>query len=84
MLEVPLAISHMDLCPLFDDCAFLKEWPGVPVGNEEGEIIAKAIGDKRAILLSHHGLLIAGGSIEEACVLALLFERAAKMQLLAM
>ncbi len=66
MLEVPLAISHMDLCPLFDDCAFLKEWPGVPVGNEEGEIIANAIGDKRAILLSHHGLLIAGRSIEEA------------------
>lgn len=84
MLEVPLAISHMDLCPLFDDCAFLKEWPGVPVGNEEGEIIASAIGDKRAILLSHHGLLIAGRSIEEACVLALLFERAARMQLLAM
>ncbi|MBV7546211.1 aldolase [Pseudomonas sp. PDM26] len=84
MLEVPLAVSHMDICPLFDDCAFLKDWPGVPVGNEEGEIISKAIGDKRAILLSHHGLLIAGGSIEEACVLALLFERAARMQLLAM
>lgn len=84
MLEVPLEVSHMDLCPLFDDCAFLKEWPGVPVGNEEGEIISKAIGDKRAILLSHHGLLIAGRSVEEACVLALLFERAAKMQLLAM
>ncbi|MDR6711619.1 L-fuculose-phosphate aldolase [Pseudomonas hunanensis] len=83
MLEVPLAVSHMDICPLFDDCAFLKDWPGVPVGNEEGEIISKAIGDKRAILLSHHGLLIAGGSIEEACVLALLFERAARMQLLA-
>lgn len=84
MLEVPLAVSHMDICPLFEDCAFLKDWPGVPVGNEEGEIIAEAIGDKRAILLSHHGLLVAGGSIEEACVLALLFERAAKMQLLAM
>lgn len=84
MLEVPLAVSHMDLCPLFDDCAFLKEWPGIPVGNEEGEIIANAIGDKRAILLSHHGLLIAGGTVEEACVLALLFERAARMQLLAM
>jgi L-fuculose-phosphate aldolase len=84
MLEVPLAVSHMDICPLFDDCAFLKDWPGIPVGNEEGEIIAHAIGDKRAILLAHHGLLIAGGSIEEACVLALLFERAARMQLLAM
>lgn len=84
MLEVPLEISHMDTCPLFEDCAFLKDWPGVPVGNEEGEIISAALGDKKAILLSHHGQLVAGASIEEACVLAMLMERAAKMQLLAM
>ena len=84
MLEVPLVISHMDLCPLYDEVAFLSKWPGVPVGNEEGEIISAAIGDKKAILLTHHGQLIAGASIEEACVLAILIERAAKMQLLAM
>jgi len=54
------------------------------VGNEEGEIISTALGSKRAILLSHHGMLIAAGSVEEACVLALQFERAARMQLLAM
>lgn len=84
MLEVPLEISHMDVCPLYDDVAFLKDWPGVPVGNEEGEIISKAIGDKKAILLSHHGQLVAGATIEEACVLGMLIERAAKMQLLAM
>ncbi len=84
MLEVPLEVSHMDNCPLYGDVAFLKNWPGVPVGNEEGEIISKALGSKRAILLSHHGMLIAAGSVEEACVLALQFERAARMQLLAM
>lgn len=84
MLEVPLEISHMDTTPLYDDCAFLKTWPGVPVGNEEGEIIAAALGDKRAILLAHHGQLVAAKSIEEACVLALLIERAARLQLLAM
>ena len=84
MLEVPLQISHMDTCPLYGDVAFLKDWPGVPVGNEEGEIISKAIGDKKAILLSHHGQLVAGASIEEACVLGMLIERAAKLQLLAM
>ena len=39
-LEVPLVVSHMDLCPLYGDVAFLEKWPGVPVGNEEGEIIA--------------------------------------------
>ncbi|WP_446901241.1 aldolase [Burkholderia sp. YIM B11467] len=84
MLEQPLVVSHMDTCPLYDDCAFLKDWPGVPVGNEEGEIISKALGDKRAILLSHHGQLVVGKTIEEACMLALLIERAAKLQLLAM
>lgn len=84
MLEVPLAISQMDLCPLYEDCAFLSEWPGVPVGNEEGEIITKALGDKRTILLSHHGQLSTGNTIEEACVLGVLIERAAKLQLLAM
>ncbi|SFL96600.1 aldolase [Rugamonas rubra] len=84
MLALPLQIAQMDTTPLYDDCAFLGEWPGVPVGNEEGEIIAAALGDKRAILLAHHGQLVVGASIEEACMLALLIERAAQLQLLAM
>jgi L-fuculose-phosphate aldolase len=74
----------MDLCPLHDDCAFLERWPGVPVGNEEGEIISGALGDRRAILLAHHGQLVTGRTVEEACGLALLIERAARLQLLAM
>lgn len=84
MLEVPLQISQMDTTPLYDDCAFLKDWPGVPVGNEEGEIISTALGDKRAILLAHHGQLVTGATVEEACNLAVLIERAARLQLLAM
>lgn len=83
MLEMPLEVSHMDICPLFEDCAFLKKWPGIPVGNDEGIIISGALGEKRAILLSHHGMLVTGASVEEACVLAILMERAARMQLLA-
>lgn len=70
-------------CVLYDDVAFVANWPGIPVGNEEGELIAAALGKKRALLLSHHGLLIAGSTVEEACVLAIAFERAARMQLLA-
>jgi len=84
MLEVPLIVSHMDTTPLYGDCAFLADWPGVPVGNEEGEIISAALGDKKAILLAHHGQVIAGASIEEACSLGILIERAAKLQLAAM
>jgi L-fuculose-phosphate aldolase len=84
MLEVPLEIAHMDNCILYDDVAFASAWPGVPVGNEEGEFITAALGDKHALLLSHHGLLIAARTVEEACVLSIAVERAAKMQLIAM
>ncbi|MGY4492077.1 aldolase [Pseudomonas sp. TE3610] len=83
MLEVPLQVSHMDLMPLYDDCAFLPTWPGIPVGNEEGELIAGALGDKRTILLGHHGHVCTGNTVEQACMLALLIERAAQLQLLA-
>ena len=62
----------------------VSDWPGVPVGNEEGIFISAALGQKRAVLLSHHGQLVAGKTIEEACNLAILIERAARLQLLAM
>ena len=83
MVGEELAIAHMDTSMFYDDVAFLPEWPGVPIGDEEGEIITKAIGSKRAILLAHHGQLVACGNIEEAAVLAIFIERAARMQLLA-
>ena len=74
----------MDTAMFYDDCAFLEHWPGPPIGDDEGELIATALGDKRAILLAHHGQLSAGSSIEEATVLAYHFEVAARLQLLAM
>ncbi len=83
MLGRPLEIAHMDTCVLFDDIAFLPSWPGVPVGDDEGKLISNALGNKRAILLAHHGLLVACRSVEEACVVALQCERAARLQLLA-
>lgn len=81
MIGEPLAVAHMDATPLFDDCAFLREWPGLPIGDEEGQIISEAMGDKHAILLANHGLLTAGRSVEEATMLAVWLEHAADMQL---
>lgn len=84
MLGVPLIISHMDSCLLYEKVGFLPEWPGVPVSSLEGELFASTIGQNKALLLAHHGLLVVAGSVEEAFVLAVKFERAAKMQLSAM
>jgi L-fuculose-phosphate aldolase len=83
MIGEPLVVSHMDTSMFYEDCAYLPEWPGVPIGDDEGRIISDALGDKRAILLAHHGLLTACDTIEEAAVLALFMERAARLQLLA-
>jgi L-fuculose-phosphate aldolase len=79
----PLIAAHMDTAMFYDDCAYLAEWPGPPIGDEEGRIIHEALGDKRAILLAHHGQLAATTTIEEAAVLAVFIERAARMQVLA-
>jgi L-fuculose-phosphate aldolase len=84
MLGCSLSVTHMDSCMLYDDIAYLQKWPGIPVSNNEGEIISKALGSKRGVLLAHHGLLIAGETIEQACVLAIQCEHAAKLQLMAM
>ena len=67
----PLVAAHMDTAMFYDDCAYLAEWPGPPIG------------DDRAILLAHHGQLVATSTIEEAAVLAVFIERAARMQVLA-
>jgi L-fuculose-phosphate aldolase len=79
----PLKTIHMDSAMLHGT-AHLPEWPGVPVADDEGRIISGALGNAKTILLANHGLLTAGASVEEATYLAVFFERAARMQLLAM
>jgi L-fuculose-phosphate aldolase len=81
LLGEELVVAHMDTCVLYENCAYLAEWPGVPIGDEEGRIISEALGDKPAVLLAHHGLLTATESVERAVVLAFYLERAARMQL---
>lgn len=81
MLGEPLAVAHMDATMFYDDCAFMTEWPGNPVTELEGELISRALGPKRAVLLANHGLATVGQTIEEAAWMALCFERAAKMQI---
>ena len=77
----PLVIAQMDMTPLHDDCAFLAEWPGVPIADDEGVIISRALGSKRAIILAHHGYLTAGTTTQQATYLSVYLERAARMQI---
>ncbi|CAH0018757.1 unnamed protein product [Clonostachys rhizophaga] len=76
----PLVVAQMDMTPFYDDCAWLGDWPGLPIANQEGVVITKALGQNRSILLAHHGLLTAGKSVQESAYLCIMLERAARIQ----
>lgn len=81
MIGRTIEISHMDATPFYDNCAYLPEWPGLPITDDEGRVISEALGDKLTLMLAHHGLLTAGQTIAEAAVLALWMEQVAQVQL---
>ena len=75
----------MDVMAFYEDVQFLPSWPGIPFGDEEGEIIAELLGDNYySALLANHGLIVGGKTIEEATYRAYFFEMAAEIQLDAM
>lgn len=80
-LQTPLIVAHMDQTPFMDDCAFLAEWPGLPIADDEGRIISEALGDKMSIILAHHGYLTSGRTVAQASFLSVYLERAARMQM---
>ncbi|MFC1815540.1 class II aldolase/adducin family protein, partial [Thermodesulfobacteriota bacterium] len=63
--------------PIFTETALLIR------SAELGQAVAGCLNEHRAILLRNHGVVVAGTSIEEATVYAVLLERAAKLQVMA-
>ena len=60
--------------PLFTETTELIQTP------EQGKAVARKLGNQYALLLQNHGIVVAGRSIEEATVLAIRLEKAAKAQ----
>eukprot|EP01084_Bolivina_argentea_P199688 341649_1 len=82
MTGMKLFISHMDTMAFYDDVQYLSNWPGIPFGDEEGDMISSVLSSNYwSALLAHHGLIVGGRSIEEATYRAYFFERAARMQI---
>jgi ribulose-5-phosphate 4-epimerase/fuculose-1-phosphate aldolase len=50
--------------------------------REQGARVAKALGDRKAVLMRSHGVAIVGSSIEQTVILAVTLEKACLMQLL--
>ncbi|MCP3822720.1 class II aldolase/adducin family protein [Streptomyces sp. A3M-1-3] len=67
----------------YDDQVLYSAYEGPSITLEQGQDIAEQLGDKRAILLRHHGLITVGGSLDEAVHWFFTYESCAKVQLLA-
>ena len=53
------------------------------INQERGKAVARALGDRRALILRNHGIVTAGTTIEEAVFIAIKLERACRIQMLA-
>lgn len=72
-----------DSCIFFENHALYNDYRGIVLDTEEGDRIAAAIGDKKAVILRNHGLLTVGRSVDEAAWLFITMERSCQAQLLA-
>ena len=80
-------LSFANGVPIYDESDdptyYTKEINTLIREERQGKILAKKIGCSNAIVLKAHGPVIVGGSVEEACLLTILLEKAAKAQLIA-
>ncbi len=72
-----------DSCAFYEDHALFDDYTGVVEDPKEGKRIAQALGNKKAVILSNHGHLTVGHSVDEAAWWYISFERSSQAQLLA-
>jgi ribulose-5-phosphate 4-epimerase/fuculose-1-phosphate aldolase len=72
-----------DACAFFEDHAVFGDYTGVVLDVEEGKRIAHALGENKAAILSNHGNLTVGHSVDEAVWWFITMERTCQAQLLA-
>jgi len=82
-LRRPLDPLTQDSCAFYGDHVVFDDYTGVVLDLEEGKRIAHALGDNKAVILSNHGLLTVGHSVDEAAWWFITMERTCQAQLLA-
>ncbi|KAI5204580.1 arad-like aldolase/epimerase [Aureobasidium subglaciale] len=72
-----------DACSFHNDHVLYESFNGIVLAAEEGENIAKCLGNKKAALLQNHGLLTVGKTVEETVFWFVSMEKCCQAQLLA-
>ncbi|MBF2755669.1 MAG: class II aldolase/adducin family protein [Gammaproteobacteria bacterium AqS3] len=82
-LRKPLDCLTQDSCAFYNDHALFDDFTGVVLALDEGKRIAESLGDRKAVILSNHGNLTVGASVEAAAWWFITMERTCQAQLLA-
>jgi ribulose-5-phosphate 4-epimerase/fuculose-1-phosphate aldolase len=82
-LRRPLDPLTQDSCAFYGDHAVFEDYTGVVLDVEEGKRIAHALGEHKAAILSNHGNLTVGQSVDEAVWWFITMERTCHAQLMA-
>ena len=77
----PLEMLNQDVCKFFNAHSVYASYGGVVLAEEEGALIARALGQGKGCLLMNHGLLTVGGTVDEAAYLFSVMERSCQVQL---
>ena len=72
-----------DACAFYENQAIYEDYSGVVEEVDEGDAIAKALGDKKVIILQNHGILTTGSSVDIALWFYMSMERCCQAQLMA-
>ena len=72
-----------DACTFYEDHALFNDFTGVVLDPSEGQRIAQALGNKKAVILQNHGLLTTGETVDAAAWWFIIMERLCQTQLLA-
>jgi L-fuculose-phosphate aldolase len=83
-LEVPLLPLNQDGVLFWERLPVFDETADLILTTEQGRRVAGRMGDPPVVLMRNHGVLVAGENVEEATMLALHLETAAKMHWMAL
>lgn len=78
-----LAPITQDACAFYEDHSIYETYSGVVFDLDEGDLIAKALQNHKAVILQNHGLLTVGGSVDEAVYWLVAMEKSCQAQILA-
>lgn len=72
-----------DVCAFYQDHGLFEDFTGIVYDSSEGQRIAQALGNSKAVILQNHGLLTVGQTVDEAAWWFITMERSCQVQLIA-